>query len=314
MNQEVIVVVRSVNERTADACVQSISCYNPGVLLKVVSRIPFEDTLRACYCEGALSNARWMITVDSDVLLAQDAIHKLLNLAQMMPDNCFQGEARLVDKLSGITRNVGHRIYRTKYLSAAIKLIPPAGEEIRPEYFTIQRMAELGNPSIQFNDVIGIHDYEQFYGDIYRKAFVHAQKHPEWLSRFVNRWRGHMVDDGDYLVALRGLYDGLMHTGQARIDKNFFSSLALNALKDLRLEEKDTFAYSADDVQHKISSIIKEYNQLAPLRQSPPTPPSRSKRILERAKEMGLARFLLYGMGYSLRRLGDRIEQSTLKR
>src|SRR5262249_84141 len=154
--------------------------------------------------------ARWTMTLDADVLLREGAVEHLVAEAEAMPDNFLQIEGRIHDKLTGLYRHAGHRIYRTNYLERALQEIPPVGTEMRPEYATVQRMEELGFPSQQIGLIVGIHDYEQYFRDIYRKAFVHANKHACLLEELVTRWKRLALQDSDFRIALRALYDGLL--------------------------------------------------------------------------------------------------------
>jgi hypothetical protein len=119
-----------------------------------------------------------------------------------------------------------------------LREIPPVGTEIRPEYATLQRMEKLGFPSRQIALVVGVHDYEQYYGDIYRKAFVHANKHAWLLPELVARWKQLAPQDDDFRIALRALYDGLMTLDAVKIDADAHRWSAESALQEIGLREK----------------------------------------------------------------------------
>src|SRR5690606_24066079 len=82
------------------------------------------------------------------------------------------------------------------------------------------------------------HDFEQFYTDVYRKSFVHAQKHAYLIPELIKTWQSFVGTDLDYVIALRGLYDGMLHEKLSVIDKRDYNELALRALKDLKIHEK----------------------------------------------------------------------------
>jgi hypothetical protein len=204
-NHKLIVVIRTVGERTFEACKALVVKQVPEELVYVVSEQPFELTLRRCYQIGIDSEAEWMMTLDADVLLREGAIEAFLSEAERLPPHYLQLEGLMFDKLSGIYRNVGHRMYRTQYLKTALQYIPANRTEIRPEDATLKKMGAIGFPSLIIPTVFGVHDYEQYYGDIYRKAFVHANKHSDKLTLFIERWKAHSPHDRDYLIAIRGL-------------------------------------------------------------------------------------------------------------
>ena len=140
LSHKLIVVIRTVGERTFEACKALVIKQVPEALVYVVSEQPFEATLRHCYQIGIDSGAEWMMTLDSDVLLREEAIKNLLSEAERLPPQYLQLEGLLFDKLTGIYRNVGHRIYRTKYLDKALECIPPERSEIRPEDATLKKI------------------------------------------------------------------------------------------------------------------------------------------------------------------------------
>ena len=78
----------------------------------------------------------------------------------------------------------------------------------------------------------------RYYRDVYRKAFVHANKHQVWLADIVSRFKTLRYTDDDFRIALRGLYDGLMSTNPVRIDPRAYSSNAQAAIRDLGIREK----------------------------------------------------------------------------
>jgi hypothetical protein len=277
-----------------------------------VDEAPFEMALRRCYEIGIESDARWMMTLDADVLLQENAVSELLAEAESLPGHYFDIEGLLFDKLTGGYRYVGHRMYRAKYLEAALPQIPQPREVIRPEYTTLLRMAALGYPFTGVPRVFGIHDYEQSFADVYRKAFVHANKHPKRVPDFIQRWKQAAVADDDFRVAIRGLYDGLMFTGTTAIDKRDFTEKAAVALQDLALTEKPRLAPGAgfDLVQSVLAAAgpVPEDKSAIP----PGTKKlSRWQGLKLKYTDLGAARFLVYSVGALFSRVGERLKQNA---
>lgn len=233
-----VVVIRSSNERTFELCKRLCLGQFPEKNLRIVQEVPFEKALRTCYEIGIESQKKWMVTVDADVLLAEKAIETLICNIEMLPECYFQLEGRIFDKITGLYRQAGHRIYRTEWLPFALEHIPIEGKEVRPEFATLQKMGQLGFPSRRIPDVLGVHDFEQCYADLYRKSFVHAIKHPHWVNDLINRCSVYLHGDLDFLVILKGLCDGMVSDGQVSIDKRKFEALGNIALEDLGLQEK----------------------------------------------------------------------------
>ena len=108
---------------------------------------------------------------------------------------------------------------------------------------------------------MGLHDYEQWYRDIYRKAFVHAYKHSkEFVEQLLKGWVSLMGQDNDFLVAVAGLCKGLAHEGDVSID---LRSLPVNFNKNklsVNIEEKtemiNPLFNSCKEVENYLNNII----------------------------------------------------------
>ncbi len=255
-SDELILVIRYSGERTFDICRELVLRQIPEGKVFFVSERPFEAALRKTYEIGIASGVKWMITLDADVLLRDGAIKSLLEEAEKGSRKLFQLEGLVHDKLMGGFRKAGYRIYRTEYLPVALGIVPADRVEIRPECATLRKMAELGYPSYECVQVYGAHDYEQFYRDVYRKAFVHANKHARWLPQIIERWKRLAVNDDDFRVALRGLYDGLMSLSEARIDVRDYTSSAQRALQELGLQEKQELLWAGEGGSCEIANKI----------------------------------------------------------
>ena len=307
IQQKLIVVIRTVNERTFKTCRSLVLRQVSKQIVHVVNDQPFEATLKRCYQIGIDSSAEWMMTLDADILLREGAVESLLSAAQRMPPDYIQAEGLVFDKLTGLYRKAGHRIYRIQHLKTAIRYIPEHRVEIRPEFSVLTKMMSLGFPSLEISEVYGIHDYEQYYADIYRKAFIHANKHPEWISRFVNRWKENAPIDSDYLVGLRGLYDGLLSQSEKFIDRRDYTLDAKRALKELGITEKSQL--EDEDKTEYVKSIL---NQAGPIPNSKLKKATKlhKKNLREKYLILGPWRLIPYLFGASLCKLGNKIISS----
>ena len=307
LSHKLIVVIRTVGERTFEACKALVIKQVPEALVYVVSEQPFEATLRHCYQIGIDSGAEWMMTLDSDVLLREEAIKNLLSEAERLPPQYLQLEGLLFDKLTGIYRNVGHRIYRTKYLDKALECIPPERSEIRPEDATLKKMAALGFPSLITQTVFGIHDYQQYYADIYRKAFIHANKHTDRIGDFIPMWKAQSPQDCDYLIALRGFYDGLMSLPEARIDRRDYIKFERRALEELGLQEKS--APKVGQIDFLFVESVLEQAGTTPLNTS--ITRTRIQQLKDFYYRLHLFRLIPYLFGVILIKVGRRLKSSV---
>ncbi|HBJ36515.1 MAG TPA: hypothetical protein DDZ51_17535 [Planctomycetaceae bacterium] len=246
LNINVFCVIRSAGERTAGACRKLVEASLPAGRVAVVELHPFETALQECYRLGIESGATWLLTVDADVLLQPERIPELIRAAEAMPNHYVQLEGRIFDKVFGVFRQAGHRVYRVKLLPLALKSIPKPGSELRPEFSTLQELGRLGHPSRRVATVAGVHDFEQWYRDLYRKSFIHARKHRQDIVALVDRATSLAADDADFRVILKGIWDGLIDARSVSIDTNLFTERYCQALSELGLAEKEPLALEAN--------------------------------------------------------------------
>ncbi len=138
------IVIRSAGERSFQICKKLLLDQVPASYVHVVKEVPFESALRKTYEIGIDSGDEWLMTLDADVFLRQGAVCKLLSQAKGLPGHYFQIEGLVHDKLTGMYREAGHRMYRTKYLKTALQHIPANNTEIRPEYATPSKNGIIG--------------------------------------------------------------------------------------------------------------------------------------------------------------------------
>ena len=120
---DVHVVVRSANERTTSvatqlACAQLQSDHD----ISVIAEVPFEAALRATYAIGLAVGKKWTMALDADILLAPNAIVELTRAAELMPPHYVQVQGRIWDKILGMYRQAGPRIYRTGVVAARSRI------------------------------------------------------------------------------------------------------------------------------------------------------------------------------------------------
>jgi hypothetical protein len=308
-SNNVVVVIRSSEERTFEACRELVMKQVPVNAVEIVRECPFEKALMRTYELGIRRGAKWTMTLDADVLLRETAVAGLVAEAEKLPDNYLQIEGLIHDKLTGLYRPAGHRIYRTQHLERCLKEIPHEGTEIRPEYETLQRMERLGFPSKRLGLVSGIHDYEQFYRDIYRKAYVHANKHQVWLAEMVTRWKQLTNEDDDFRFALRGLCDGLMALESPKIDPKVYSDHAATLLRDLQTAEKAKLETTRIDFAF-VENVLN--NAGAP----PPVDVERNTngaRLMSHYAHLGPLRMVAFLAGVALSRTGQLTKRLAYK-
>jgi hypothetical protein len=197
---DVCVVVRECGERTANACCDLLAEALGSSVIHRVSGRPFALTLRRALEHGASVGCNWTLCIDADVLVVPQ-LGEFICKARSLPQDTFAIQALVFDKLLPTRRPAGNHLYRTEQISRALSLIPN-GDVLRPETVMIQRMRDLGHKFFQLQHVIGLHDFEQSYEDIFAKAYLHGHKHRMLKDDYLPIWEVLAENDQDYLVAL----------------------------------------------------------------------------------------------------------------
>ncbi len=235
---DAVVALRTSGERTFEASRAMIREQVPGLPLYVIDEKPFKKAFERCLEAGLEAGARWLITADADMLLLPDAINRMLQEAEKMPAGHLQLQGRIYDKITGTFRKGGPRIYRTEHLGKLLALSKESSDHIRPESSKIRILQKQGHPSRYLYRVFALHDFEQYYKDLYRKALVHAVKHPELVTALIYRSTNLQERDDDFRVVLKAVWDGLTSHKEISIDSRLFEEESNRTLAELGLQEK----------------------------------------------------------------------------
>lgn len=199
--------------------------------VRIIESVPFENAIKESFKIGIESQKKWLVTIDADVLIRKNAIQDLLRIGDSLDDFVFKFEGMLYDGLLLTHRPGGIKIYRTRLLEMAISLIPDPGTQIRPETYTLRAMKDHGYVGLLLDEVVGIHDFEQHYKDVYRKCFVHSRKHSDKTKYLLKKWIKLAGSNPYYDAAILGAKEGFNFRESIPIDTRFFE----NHLKDLNL-------------------------------------------------------------------------------
>lgn len=314
---DVIVILRAAGERSLDASLALVHAQVPRDRVFVVEERPFERALRTTYERGIQQASKWTVTLDADVLLQDGAIAALIGEAERMPESYVQIEGRIFDKLTGLFRQAGHRVYRTSLLKEALRHVPEPATVLRPEYETLLKMTALGHRSRRVAHVVGLHDFEQYYRDIYRKAYVHARKSRGWVPLMVERCLRYAGSDRDFDVVLKGLCDGLTTNDAVSIDTRHFEGRLSDAwLKSIGLEEKPPLGgaqLSSSALQQTCRDVLRSH--VAPIFDTvdEPPPPLTARHVhwrhyRDRIADKGVVSGTMSSIGSVIKRVGLRLE------
>ena len=271
MIQNVTVVIRSSGERTEKLCYDIVCKQVPKEHIFLINIKPFSMAVKKNFEIGIEEGRKWTLALDADILLKKNAVKDMIAAFEKLKDDYYIYQGYIYDKFYGEYRVGGPHLYRTSLLLEGIKHIPEEGTSFRPESETYFSMFKKGFHYYFDNQYYGIHDFEQNKIDIYRKFFLHAKKHEKHISRYLNFWKDALIKDEDFIVALRGVSDGLLYEGITYIDIDFFNERSKYLLKDLNLDEKERFIdlnnvdnyFKAVKKNKLVTKIIDSNNQLA---------------------------------------------------
>jgi len=234
----VTVIVRSANERTEALCRSLIEAQVPAQNVVTIREVPFSAAVQKTFEVGIERNLPWTLCFDADVLISKGAIKALLQAAETTADHIFEVQGYVLCKFFGGPRPAGNHLYRTSLLPEALRHVPTQNV-LRPETAVMRKMESIGHPFIQLSTVVGLHDYEQYYKDIYRKCFIQAHKHSYLMERlFDPLWQRESANEPDFKVAMSGLEDGQVHTDEVKIDVSSFPVQIEALLADADLSER----------------------------------------------------------------------------
>lgn len=253
------IIIRSVGERTESLCKKLILEQGvPDNAIHIINEAPFSKAMKVGFEIGISEKRPWTFCVDADLLLRPGSVLRMLQQAERQPEKLCEIQGFVLDKFFGGARKGGVHLYRTSLLDKVIKEIPAEGVNVRPETYALNAMLNNGYPWHTVEELVGLHDFQQSYEDIFRKCFVQAHKHLNFTELFIPFWRSKSSLDIDYQVALSGYGEGIKHFGDVRIDKraNYF----LDAMQNLELSPKNDVEIDAWDLS-RIESIITNWEE-----------------------------------------------------
>lgn len=198
---------------------------------------PFPQTLLNSLRWASSQSADWIVTVDADVMVLPGSIRRGLHLAEQYPKHFFVIVSCVFDKFFGRIRAGGVRFYRRSLIAKALES-SDWYLQIRPESALIQSMSERGFPSSSIALLAGVHDFEQYFRDLYRTALVQGVKFRHHAAQNLNRWNAQAADDADFRMMIRGFEDGLKLDAVA-LDAKLHRQAAAEAMAALQLTEKE---------------------------------------------------------------------------
>lgn len=233
----VFVVVRSVGERTTEACIDSIKMQGfDSEDIEIVSEHPFSSALRSSLEAGLKKGKPWTLIIDADVILSPGSIKNLLQSAEAKDGKVCEVQGLVFDKFFNCFRAAGNHMYRTSLIKEVLSCVSHDGKLIRPETYALELMTALGYPWYNLPTIVGVHDFEQWNEDIFRKFYLQSHKNIPQALRLVELWRDKSDFDDDFRVGIEGFCFGLKH--RPSIFVNSKDTDIVGAFKDIDIPEK----------------------------------------------------------------------------
>jgi len=212
------IIVRCCGERTEKKCIQLAK--QQGTV-HVIKTYPFGESLRQSYKLAMTFKQKWIPMVDADVLLLDNSLIKGIKFLNDndKKNNIFCLDGKTKDKIFLNTRRAGIHIYKRSLLEKAYPYIK--NTKLKPESYVRRTMSSLGYPTVTGKIVFGYHDYEQYYCDLWRKAFAQSQKLARKIQRtnIRKKWKKRAETDKDFLVILAAHDEGRLYQNKIIIDR-----------------------------------------------------------------------------------------------
>jgi hypothetical protein len=235
------VVIRCAGERTETLCVNTVKVQAQGAEVLLVREAPFATALHRSMELAIERGRRWSLLMDADVLLASWAFESLVDELSGMGRPFYMLNGLVLDRMFLAPAHAGVHAYETRHLVRALDFMEAAREDQRPESRLSSEMARLGVPTVRSRLVLGLHDFEQYYRDLYRKAFVRSFKFRLALKRLCERVQTEHSDNPENQAMFRGLCDGMAAAQSqscASLDAGAYLAAGAVALQSLGLSEK----------------------------------------------------------------------------
>jgi hypothetical protein len=181
------IAVRATNERTlTNLYAQLKQQMETGDIIEVFGdQEPFAEKMLRVYKWCLLQNLPISLVIDADILLRKSALKNIRKKFESLPSHCSGFGVMLFDRYFKRPKFRGLHIYRTCFLNLYIQNLPKVIDSLRPETDLKKIVGNLGHPHdngfVNFY-VAGLHDYDQWYRDIYFKMLIRSHRSPELIA------------------------------------------------------------------------------------------------------------------------------------
>jgi hypothetical protein len=222
MRDDVILVIRSVGEKTEKVC-YDIACDQVGEEnVIIIHEKPFWKAIKKTFELGVSSNKKWTLALDADVLLKENAVDEMILNAKKYGSKLFVYQGWVTDKIFGANRSGGPHLYYNENINFGISINVNDTKELRPESFIHKEVkSKFGLKKIVDKKVFGVHDFWQSNFDYYRKCYLHGIKHAHFGGMFFQNNIKYYKQDEDYRAMLKGWIKALESNEIVEVDIDY---------------------------------------------------------------------------------------------
>lgn len=236
-------IIRSIGERTEEVCAELVDLQRQPCEKVTILREPTHArAIGKTIATGMKSSAEWVIVLDADMLLLPGGMSQVRKELALCDASVFFLDAAVFDKLFRIKR-VGVKAYRRATLGKIYEVFNEIKDEpnLKIEKAMLKRFRERNRElTMAFPEsTVALHDFHQYYKDLYRKTYLYATRTPAWNKGARKLWGKWANKDSDYLVMLKGLEDAQNEKRQlSNSVKDFDPEEIEERIKKLGLTEK----------------------------------------------------------------------------
>lgn len=237
---DVSVVIRASGERTEKLCREIISQQVPSEQVFLIKERPFWKAVQRTFEIGVEQGRKWTLAVDADVLLKTNCISEMIQNATSY-ENLYVYQGYVFDYIFGKARSGGPHLYVTERLPMALDSLTSNPNKLRPESDTYKTLSQKDYKCVSDSKIFGIHDFGQWRKDLFRKAFIHAQKHsePKYTGSFIQYWRDqYLKGDENMYVLLKGWFEGVINKNKSQADISLLNEVG-DRVTTLNVEEHE---------------------------------------------------------------------------
>jgi hypothetical protein len=260
MRDDVLVVIRSVGEKTEKIC-YDIACDQVGEEnVFIIHEKPFWKAVKKTFELGLASDKKWTLALDADVLLKQNAVNEMIWNAKKYGSKLFIYQGYIFDYILGIYREGGPHLYQNIHLEKAQNIIDADPFIIRPETYVQKKMiAQFGAIKITDNKVFGLHDFYQYPFDYFRKSFLHGVKDKSFGGAFFSNYCKNVFLDINFKIMMEGWAIASENLNRVELNIDYFENLLKDRFYQLniRLEDNPSLL-EIKEIYRKAEEIFKE--------------------------------------------------------